>query len=234
MEEKLATIDVADVTLIADVSANTAAAFTQYGRIFLWWGIIALVECVPLSFYSYTRQMDNNLNRQNNQMILSHIQNNQFATLLIIIGFAVMIAGWYLVYHFLARSVNPSGMSKELMKLWVWSVVVTLIPIIPTIISVSYGYAIRALFNLPLEPDLYLISIFILRQFLWFIFSLSMMVTGTLTRTKTYIWFALLLALIGVIVQSGVFAYPVTFLLLGGYLEWKRRENTIQGQGSIL
>lgn len=225
MEENISTNNEAETAQIANLSARTEASFTQYSRVFLWWGAIALADFVIQFLYKYIRQMITDQNMHNSDMVVSNFQAFQTSALIGIIWLAVILAGWHLVYLFLAPSVKPKGMSKELIKLWGWSIVVTLISIIPTIVSVSYGYATRALFNLPLEPDLYLISIFILRQFLWFIFALMMVVTAAFTRTKTYLWFALLLALFGMIVQSGTFAYPVTFLLLGGYLEWKRRGN---------
>lgn len=233
MEENLSTNNVADAAQIADLSARTEVSFMQYSRVFLWWGIIALVECVPLSFYSYIRQMDNSLNRQNNERIISLIENNQFMTLLIVIGFPLMLAGWYLAYYAISRTVNPRGKSKELMKLWVWSVVATLLPIISAIVSVIYANVMQAIFLHPFAPSLSLITLISLHQFLWFVFSFMMMLTGMLTRSNTYKWFALLLALIGIIVPSGIFAYPVTFLLLGGYLEWKRGQNTMQEHGAI-
>jgi len=229
MEENLSTNNVADDALIADLSARTEASFTQYSRVFLLWGIIALVESIFLLIadymrYAYTKQVNLNHETQNPEMILSHFQNNQFPALLSDIGFPLMLVGWCLVYLFIARTVKSSGMSKELMRLWVWSVVVTLLPTIFMIVYIIMQNAVQYFLNSPLAPTQIRMNLIHMGQFLWFVFSLMMMVTGTLTRTKMYLWFALLLALIGMIVQSGIFAYPVTFILMGGYLEWKRRK----------
>ena len=183
--------------------------------------------------YAYTKQVNLNHETQNPEMILSHIQNNQFPALLSDIGFPLLLVGWCLVYLVIARTVKSSGMSKELLRLWAWSVVVTLLPTIFMIVYIIMQNAVQYFINSPLAPTQIRMNLIHMGQFLWFIFSLMMMVTATITRTKMYLWFALLLALIGMIVQSGTFAYPATFLLLGGYLEWKRRENTMLEQGDI-
>jgi len=224
MEENLATNDVAVDAQIADLSARTATAFTQYSRVFLWWGAIALADFVIQFLYKHIRQMITDQSMHNSDAVVSNFQAFQTSALIGFIWLAVILAGWYLVYHFMARTVNPSGMSKELMKLWGWSIVITLLPVISSLIHIALYSINRGYIDPALAPSLYFIGLLPLP---WFVFALMMMVTATITRTKMYIWFALLFALIGVIVPSGIFAYPITFFILGGYLEWKRRENAI-------
>jgi hypothetical protein len=216
-----------DVALIKDVLDRTAASFRGCSRIFLWWGGISLIPSV-LAFVSSMMAM--NMLVRNPMMNPTHDPNphtSGFLSILSMTLFFVMLIVGYIIYCITKRSIPLTGISKELMALWGWAILITLLQTLSGIVITCLAM-LRDLptyhYSIPLSLRLVPMT--------WYIFGMALMATGILARMGALKWLALVYALLAFCdpllrllfhFPIDSFIYPITFFLLGGYLEWQRR-----------
>ncbi|MHB9132834.1 MAG: hypothetical protein ACYDBB_17330 [Armatimonadota bacterium] len=203
---------------IREVLTRTATTMAGFGRVFLVWGIVLLVNSLL------------------NQLVVKWLRPSlgtpvppwyRLTTLLPLVLLAIMA----LTYWMMVRKGTVGGMGRQLVSVWAWTLILTL----PLMWWIEYTMLTRGGVRL----DSNLSEVFNNLLFVWVLALLfqALLFTGAMTRFAFPKWLAILYLVYGIVAMTNPFVpllpasllLPITLLLLGGYFEWERRRQERHG-----
>lgn len=204
MDEKVLLEAVENISLIKGVIARTSKSFVAFSKIFIYWGLLFLVNAVAVSI-----------------LVASHGSRAAVYPILTYIFPIIRIAAALAIYVSIVRNIPLVGLEKHLMVLWMLILLLNMLPPqlkiftstpITDITSVSVQYS-------NLAPMLFSLAI-------------ALLVTSMFTGFRqpqylglAYIGFSIATYFFPTQLYSSPihhFLLPVTFLYLGMYLKTHR------------
>ncbi|MBL4931626.1 hypothetical protein [Clostridium paridis] len=213
MDEKVLQEAVENISLIKGVIDRTSKSLTTFSRIFIYWGILFLVNSV-LSFVILGNR-EKTINFMTKFPVLSYI---------LPIGIIVILAA--LVYRHISKKIPLVGLEKHLMKVWMLIVIMNVIP--NKVRISSTGSSSVDMTNLVIETNHFSVMIFSL--------AIALIVTALFTGYNhlmklgiVYIGISLVYAylrlpMVDEGLLQGIFSLmlPFTFIYTGFFLKTKQ------------